>query len=82
MVSVNAASNERLTWDEIEKRYPEQWVGLKNIEFEDDDASIAAAVVSEIGTMHDLLGRQLDGNLELVLYTTPDSDFKRLCAMI
>lgn len=35
-------SNERLAWKQIQEKYPNQWVGLVDIEYEpDNDATIA-----------------------------------------
>ena len=29
--------SERLTWEEIQERYPDQWVGLADVKYVDDD---------------------------------------------
>ena len=40
----------RLTWEEIQKNYPMQWVGLTDVQWnKDNDASIDSAVVSYCG---------------------------------
>ena len=34
-------ANERLTWKQIQEKFPNQWVGLVDIEYEpDNDATI------------------------------------------
>ena len=36
----------RMTWEEIKGKYPNQWVGLVNVEYvEDDGVTIESAVV-------------------------------------
>lgn len=36
----------RMTWEEIKERYPDQWVGLVDVKYEEDnDATIESAVV-------------------------------------
>lgn len=38
--------NEKLTWEQIQEKYPDQWVGLVEVEYEpDNDATIKSAVV-------------------------------------
>ena len=38
--------SERLTWEEIQEKYPDQWVGLAEVEYEpDNDATIKSAIV-------------------------------------
>lgn len=38
---------ERLTWEEIRERYPDQWVALSEVEYVDDDGCNV-----EIGRAH------------------------------
>ena len=66
-------SNERLTWKEIEERYPDSWVGLNDIKFENDDgANIETAIVSEIGTRDELYDSQFSHRLQMVTHTNPE----------
>lgn len=39
--------SERLTWKQIQEKYPDQWIGVTDIVFEDENAKtdIASAVV-------------------------------------
>ena len=40
---------ERLTWNQIQKKYPDQWVGLTDVKYIDDDGiSVESAVVKYI----------------------------------
>lgn len=71
--------NNRLTWKEIQERYPNQWVGLTDIEYEpDNDSTIKSAVVKYIDKAKDeLTEMQIDTNGKLVgRYTTPDNVFQ------
>lgn len=65
---------ERMTWTEIKEKYPEQWVGLVDIDWE-NGATIRSAVVRYVGKNSDeLLKIKFNGELELVArYTSPDS---------
>ncbi|MCM1057517.1 MAG: hypothetical protein NC517_07920 [Firmicutes bacterium] len=37
---------ERMTWEQIQEKYPDQWVGLVDVQYQDDDGiSVASAVV-------------------------------------
>ena len=37
---------DRMTWEEIQKKYPDQWVGLIDVKYVDDDGiSVESAVV-------------------------------------
>lgn len=63
---------ERLTWEEIMEKYPDQWLGLSDVEWE-DTANIKTAIVKYINiSREELLERQ--HNKEIVCrYTTPDN---------
>ena len=71
--------NERLTWEQIQEKYPDQWVGLVEVEYEpDNDATIKSAVVkytnkskSELTRMQILTNGEILGR-----YTTPDNVFQ------
>ena len=68
---------ERLSWKEIQKMYPDQWVGLTDTEFYPDNrATIKSAVVKYTDRSKDeLTERMLDGEI-LARYTTPDHTFQ------
>ena len=42
--------NKRLTWDEIQKEYPMQWVGLTDVQWDkDNNTDVESAIVSYHG---------------------------------
>ena len=66
---------ERLTWEEIEEKYPDQWVGLVDVEFE-DTINIKSAVVKYTDKSHDeLLLLKMEEKDLVHRYTTPDNVF-------
>lgn len=69
----------RLTWDQIQKKYPNQWVGLADVEYEpDNESTIRRATVIYIDKDKDELTEMqidTDGKL-LARYTTPDDIFQ------
>ena len=65
----------RLTWEEIMEKYPDQWLGLSDIEWE-DTANIKTAIVKYVDMpREELLEKQFNGEIECV-YTTPDNIFQ------
>ena len=47
---------ERLTWEEIGEKYPDQWVGLVDVKYENNDGiTIESAVVKYTDKSHDEL---------------------------
>ena len=64
---------ERLTWDEIVERYPDQWVGLVDVDWE-DEANVRSAIVRYTDKSSSELTRMqiTDRNLYST-YTTPDN---------
>lgn len=68
---------ERLTWEEIQEKYPDQWVGLVEVEYlEDDGISIESAVVKYLDkTKSELTKMALNGEI-ISRYTTPDNVFQ------
>lgn len=65
---------ERLTWKEIQEKYPEQWVGMVDIEW-DNRSTVRSAVVKYSGkTSDELLKIKADSEIDmLVRYTAPDT---------
>ena len=63
----------RMTWQEIVNNYPDQWVGLTDVER--DGASVVSAVVKYTDkTGNELISMQLSGDKTLYsTYTTPDN---------
>ena len=71
---------ERLTWQEIQTRYPDQWVGLIEVEWENESTVKSAIVKYSDKSKNELLGMQIKGEL-YSCYTTPD-DFFQLGAVM
>lgn len=70
---------ERLTWKEIQDRYPDRWVGLTEVEYEpDNDATIRSAVVKfNDKSKSELTRMQIQSRGEILgRYTTPDHVFQ------
>lgn len=68
--------NERLTWEQIKKKYPHQSVGLVDIKHGPTEASIVSAVVkytSQDTPYDDMVMMALRKEIVL-LYTTLDED--------
>ena len=67
----------RLTWDEIVEQYPDQWVGLTEVEWVPDNrSSILSAVVSYTDTPRNVLTRMMLEDKIVARYTTPDHVFQ------
>jgi Fe2+ or Zn2+ uptake regulation protein len=70
-----------MTWKEIVQAYPDQWVGITDVEYEpDNDATIASAVVLYTDkTKNELTSMQIYTNGKILgRYTTPDPFIFRL----
>lgn len=67
----------RMTWNEIQEVYPDQWVGLTDVKYLNDDGiSIESAVIKYIDVPKgELTRRMLDGEI-ISRYTTPDHAFQ------
>ena len=70
-------AEERLTWKEIQGKYPEQWVGLIDVEYKSDNsASILTAIVRYTDkSKNELTEMMLSGEC-ISRYTTPDGIFQ------
>ena len=70
-------SEKRMTWNEIQQAYPDQWVGLADVEYlNDDGVSIESAVVKYTDkTKSEFTRMMLDGEI-ISRYTTPDHAFQ------
>ncbi len=65
--------NERLTWEEIVKQYPDKWVGLSHVEWE-DGANVRSGIVEYVGDSGgEALSRQIAGEDIETVYTTPNN---------
>lgn len=64
---------ERLTWEQIQKKYPDQWVGLTDVQYKNNDGvSVESAVVKYTDkTKSELTKLVLDGEI-ISRHTNPD----------
>lgn len=64
---------ERLTWKQIQEQYPDQWVGLSDVQYLDDDGiSVESAVVKYADkTKSELTRLVLKGEI-ISRHTNPD----------
>lgn len=69
--------NKRMTWKEIQEKYPDQWVGLTEVEYiNNDGVSVASAIVKYTNkTKSELTRLALNGEI-VSRYTTPDNVFQ------
>jgi len=70
---------ERLTWKQIQEKYPNQWVGITDVEYEpDNDSTIQyATVIYNNKNKDELTEIQIDTNAKILArYTTPDNVFQ------
>ena len=65
----------RMTWKEIMEKYPDQWVGLVDVEW-DNASTVKTAVVkySDKGK-NDLLRMQIKGDIQTSRYTALNNVF-------
>ena len=71
--------SERMTWKEIMTEYPDQWVGLVDVEHEKNNSStIISAVVKHTGrSKNELTLEQIQTNGKMLArYTTPENTFQ------
>lgn len=66
-------TGERLSWDEIVQRYPDKWVGLSKVDWEDDANVRSAVVIGAKDDEYDFLKRQFAGEDVYTVYTTPNN---------
>ena len=69
----------RMTWNEIREKYPNQWVGLTDVEYEEDNIStIRSAIVLRTNkTKSELTLEQINSNGAVIArYTDPDRLFQ------
>ena len=68
---------ERLTWEQIQEQYPDQWVGLSDVQYMDNDGvSVESAVVKYTDkTKSELTRLVLKGEI-ISRHTNPDGHFQ------
>ena len=59
-----------LTYDEMRKKYPMRWIGIKNAI--NDGAQIISAIVVAFGDKNELLLLQVAGKLDYVFFTNEE----------
>lgn len=69
--------SKRMTWKEIQEKYPDQWVGLTEVEYiNNDGVSVSSAIVKYTDkTKSELTRLALNGEI-VSRYTTPDNVFQ------
>lgn len=63
----------RLTWEEIVKKYPDQWVGLTDVDWENESNVRTAIVKYSDKTPDELYDLQLQSGEVYTTYTTPNT---------
>ena len=69
------ASKKRMKWDDIQRTYPSQWVGLTDVKWNGSTSrDIDSAVVSCVGEGNEIYLLYSQHKLDAALFTTPDND--------
>ena len=67
----------RMTWEEIQKKYPDQWIGLVDVKYHNDDGiSIESGIVKYTDMPKGELTRRMLAGEIVSRYTTPDNAFQ------
>ena len=63
ITSKNELIGKRLTWNELKKHFPDQWVGLLDVKYEDNDGvTIESGILKFMDkSQTELIGLALDG---------------------
>lgn len=73
--SPNGDLSERLTWQQIQEKYPSQWVGLNDVKYIDNDGiSIESAIVAYKNRSREDLEMLQALGFTITWYTNPDED--------
>lgn len=73
--SPNGDFAERLTWQQIQEKYPSQWVGLNDVKYIDNDGiSIESAIVAYKNRCREDLEMLQALGFTITRYTNPDED--------
>ncbi len=66
-------SRKRMTWKEIQKVYPDRWLGLDDVQYINNDGiSVESAVVKYDDKSKDELTRLMLKGDAVAIFTTPD----------
>ena len=68
-------AEQRLTWKEIQEKYPDQWVGLVEIVWQNDSNIESSVVKYADKSKEELLIMQIRDEI-FSCYTTPDNVFQ------
>lgn len=70
---LNSEILERLTWEQMQEKYPDQWLGLIDVEYKNNDgATVKSGVVKYVNKKKgELTERVLDGEI-IARHTNPD----------
>lgn len=68
---------ERLTWKQMQEKYPDQWLGLTDVKYLDDDGvTIESGVIKYADKTHsELLEMVIAGEGIVHCHTNPDGHF-------
>lgn len=73
--SPNGDLSERLTWQQMQEKYPSQWVGLNDVKYIDNDGiSIESAIVAYKNRSREDLEMLQALGFTITRYTNPDED--------
>lgn len=68
-------AEKRMSWNEIMEKFPDQWVGLIDVEW-DNASTVKSAIVKYSDKSKDELAwMQLEGDIQVSEYTTPNNIF-------
>lgn len=65
--------NERMTWKQIQSKYPDQWVGLVDVQYQNNDGiSVESAIVKYVGKTKSELTRLVLKREIIARHTNPE----------
>ena len=69
---------ERLTREQMAEKYPDQWLGIKNVKYKNDDGiTLESADVVDIGkTKEELLAMQIAGTDDIIAWYTTENNLQ------
>lgn len=81
--SPNGNLSERLTWDQIATKYPDQWVGLDSVKYLDNnEIDVESAIVKYHNRSREDIEMLQALGLAVARYTTPEDDVEVLCYLV
>lgn len=68
---------ERMTWEQIQKKYPNQWVGLIDVQYQNDDGiSVESGIVKYTDKTKSELTRLVLKGEVVARHTSPEGHFQ------